>query len=94
MDEKIIRSNYLETIEAHKLLIKANKQKIPKYFENLYDDTTDELNRKLNKYEKSGLLVTKYYNLIDSTGKFIKKMILILAPLKNQQLIKLIIILG
>ena len=45
MDKEIIRSNYLEIIEAHKLLIKANNHKIPKYFEDLYDDTTDELNR-------------------------------------------------
>ena len=73
MDKKIIRSNYLEIIEAHKLLIKANKHKIPKYFEDLYNDTTDELNRKLNTYEKSGLLGIKYYNLLDSTGKFINK---------------------
>ena len=73
MDKKIIRSNYLETIEAHKLLIKANKYKIPKYFEYLYDDTTNELNRKLNEYDKSGLLGIKYYNLLDSVGKFINK---------------------
>ena len=46
MHTKIIRSNCLEIIEAHKLLIKANKRKIAKYFEDLYDDTTDELNRK------------------------------------------------
>ena len=39
----------------------------------MYDDTSDELNRKLNKYEKSGLLGTKYYNLLDSVGKFINK---------------------
>ena len=38
-----------------------------------YDDTTDELNRKLNEYEKSGLLGIKYYNLLDSVGKFINK---------------------
>ena len=71
--KKIIRSNYLEIIEAHKLLIKANKHKIPKYFEDLYDATTDELNHKLNEYEKNGLLGVKYYNLSDSLGKFINK---------------------
>ena len=38
-----------------------------------YDDTTDELNRKLNEYEKSGLLGIKYYNLLGSVGKFINK---------------------
>ena len=89
MDKKIIRSNYLETIEAHKLLIKANKQKIPKYFENLYDDTTDELNRKLNKYEKSGLLVTKYYNLLDSAGKFIKKHDIDISAIKKSTIDKI-----
>ena len=91
MDKKI-RSNYLEIIEAHKLLIKVNKHKIPKYFEDLYDDTTDKLNRKLNEYEKSGLLGIKYYNLLDSVGKFINKHDIDIAALKNQQLIKLIII--
>ena len=92
MDKKIIRSNYLEIIEAHKLLIKANKHKIPKYFEDLYDDTTDELNHKLNEYEKSGLLGIKYYNLLVSVGKFINKYDIDIASLKNQQLIKLMII--
>ena len=63
MDKKIIRSNYLKIIEVQKRLIKANKHRIPKYFENLYDDTTDKLNRKLNDYEKSGLLGIKYHDL-------------------------------
>ena len=73
MDNKIIKSNYLEIIKAYKLLIKANIKIIPKLYKNLYDCRTDELNSELNEYEKSGLLGTKYYNLLDSIGKFVNK---------------------
>ena len=89
MDKKIIRSNYLEIIEAHKLLIKANKHKIPKYFEDLYDDTTDELNRKLNEYKKSGLVGIKYYNLLDSVGKFINKHDIDISAIKKSTIDKI-----
>ena len=73
MDKKIMRRDYLEIIDRIIELIKANKRKILKYFEDFYDDTTDELNCKLKEYEKSGLLGIKYYNLLDSIGKFVNK---------------------
>ena len=69
----MIRSDFSKIIEAHKLLIKANKHKVLKYFEDFYDDTNDELNDRLNDYEANNLLRIKYYNLLDSVGKFINK---------------------
>ena len=64
-------------------MIKGNKHKIPKYFKDFYDDTTHELNRKLNEYEKSSLLVIKYYNRLDSVGKFINKYDIDISTIKE-----------
>ena len=83
MDNKIIKSNYLEIIKAYKLLIKANIEIIPKLYKNFYDRRTDELNSELNEYEKSGLLGIKYYNLLDSVRKFINKYNIDISTIKE-----------
>ena len=90
MDKKIIRNNYLEIIEIHKLLIEENKHKISKYFEDFYYDTTNKLNCKLNEYEKSGLLDIKYYILLDSVGKFINKYDIDISTIKKSTIDKVI----
>ena len=79
-------SNYLHVIKAHKLLIKVNKLKLPKYFENFHDDTDDELNDKLNTYKKDGLLGVKYYDLLNSVGKFINKYDIDVSTVKKSTL--------
>ena len=89
MDKNIIKNNYLEIIEAHKLLIKEIKHKIPNYFEDFYDDTTDELNHKLNEHEKSSLLDIKYYSLSDSVGKFINKYDIDICTIKKSTVDKI-----
>ena len=66
-------SNYLRVIQGHKLLIRANIHKLPKYFEYMYDDTDNELNDELNTYKKDGIINGKYYSLLESVGKFINK---------------------
>ena len=66
-------SNYLRVIQGHKLLIRANIHKLPKYFEYMYDDTDNELNDELNTYKKDGIINEKYYSLLESVGKFINK---------------------
>ena len=55
----------------------------------MYDDTTNELNRKLNKYEKSGLLGIKYHNLLDSVGKFINKHDIDISAIKKTTIDKI-----
>ena len=52
-------------------------------------DTTNELNRKLNEYEKSGLLGIKYYNLLDSIGKFINKYDIDISTIKKSTIDKI-----
>ena len=54
----------------------------------MYDDVTDELNRKLNNYEKSSLLGIKYYDLLDSVGKFINKHNIDISAIKKSSIEK------
>ena len=88
MDKKII-SDFSKIIEAHKLLNNTNKHKIPKYFQDFYDDTNDELNDKLNDYEANNLLHIKYYNLLDSVGKFINKYDIDISIIKKSKIDKI-----
>ena len=60
MDIESIKKDYLEIVACHKSLIKINKDKIPKYYGNLYDDIDDDV---LNGYEKGGLLYIKYWKV-------------------------------
>ena len=66
-------NNYLSVIEAHKLSIKANMNKLPKYYENMYDSTDGELKDELTTYKKEGIINGKYYKLLESVAKFINK---------------------
>ena len=66
-------TNYLRIIQAHKLLIKANMHKLPKYFEHMYNNIDDELNDELTMYKKEGIINGKYYSLLESVAKFINK---------------------
>ena len=66
-------NNYLSVIQAHKLLIKANMHKIPKYFEHMYESTDDELKDELTEYKKENIINGNYYNLLESVAKFINK---------------------
>ena len=55
MSEKI-KNNFFEIIDAHKQLIKTNKDEIPKHFlaDDFYDDTIEQL--RINWYEGDLLL--------------------------------------
>ena len=66
-------SNYLSVINAHKLLIKENMNKLPDYFEHMYDSTDDELKDELTTYKKDGIINGKYYGLLESVARFINK---------------------
>ena len=66
-------NNHLSVIQAHKLLIKANMNKLPKYFEHMYNNTDDELMDELTTYKKEGIITGKYYSLLESVAKFINK---------------------
>ena len=66
-------SNYLSVINAHKLLIKANMNKLPDYFEHMYDSTDDELKDELTTYKKDGIINGRYYGLLESVARFINK---------------------
>ena len=66
-------SNYLSVINTHKLLIKANMNKLPDYFEHMYDSTDDELKDELTTYKKDGIINGKYYSLLESVARFINK---------------------
>ena len=83
MDKETIKSNYLKVVKAHKLLIKANKDQTPTYFEDFYDD----IDNKLNYYKKNGLLYVKYYDLLDSVGKFINKYEIDISIIKTSTII-------
>ena len=68
--EKEIKSNFFEINDAHKQLIEFNQDKVPKHFlsDNFYEDTIKNLNK--NVY-KGDILKLKYYNLLNTVGKFI-----------------------
>ena len=57
-------NNYLSVIQAPKLLIKANINKLPDYFKHMYDSTDDEIKDELNTYKKVGIINGKYYGLL------------------------------
>ena len=79
-------NNYLSVIRAHKLLIKANMNKLPKYFEHMYDSADDELKDELTTYKKEGIINGKYYDLLESVAKFINKYDLDASIPKNSTL--------
>ena len=79
-------NNYLSVIRAHKLLIKANMNKLPKYFEHMYDSTDDELKDELTTYKKDGIINGKYYGLLESAARFINKYDLDTSIVKNSTL--------
>ena len=66
-------SNYLSVIRAHKLLIKANMNKLPKYLEHMYGSTDDELKDELTTYKKEDIINGKYYGLLENVARFINK---------------------
>ena len=79
-------NNYLSVIRAHKLLIKANLNKLPKYFEHMYDFTDDELKDELTTYKKEGIINGKYYGLLENVAKFINKYDLDVSIVKKSTL--------
>ena len=76
-------NNYLSVIRAHKLLVKANMNKLPKYFKHIYDSADDELRDELTVYKKQGIINGKYYGLLESVAKFINKYDLDVSIVKN-----------
>ena len=67
-------NNYLSVIRAHKLLIRANMNKLPEYYEHMYDSNDEnELKDELTMYKKEGIINGKYYGLLESVAKFINK---------------------
>ena len=79
-------NNYLSVRRAHKLLIKANMNKLPDYFEHMYDSTDDELKDELTTYKKEGIINGKYYGLLENVAKFINKYDLDVSIAKNSTL--------
>ena len=79
-------NNYLSVIRAHKLLIKANMNKLPKYFEHMYDSTDDELKDKVTTYKKEGIINGKYYGLLESVARLINKYDLYTSIVKKSTL--------
>ena len=79
-------NNYLSVIKAHKLLIKANMNKLPDYFEDMYDSTDDELRDELIMYKKEGIINGKYYGLLESVAKLINKYNLVVSIVKKSEL--------
>ena len=79
-------NNYLSVIRAHKLLIKAKMNKLPKYYEHMYDSTDDELKDELTTYKKEGIINGKYYGLLESVAKFINKYDRDVSIVKNSTL--------
>ena len=76
-------NNYLSVINAHKLLIRANMTKLPKYFEHMYHSTDDELKDELIMYKTQGIINGKYYGLLESVAKFINKYDFDVSIVKN-----------
>ena len=79
-------NNYLSVIRAHKVLIKANTNKLPDYFEHMYHSTDDELKDELTTYKKEGIINGKYYGLLENVAKFIDKYDLDVSIVKNSML--------
>ena len=79
-------NNYLSVIRAHKRLIRANINKLPEYFEHMYDSTDDELKDEIITYKKEGIINAKYYGLLESVAKFINKHDLDTSIVKNSTL--------
>ena len=79
-------NNYLSVIRAHKLLIKANMNKLPDYFEHMYDSTDDELKDELTTYKKESIINGKYYGLLENVAKFINKYDLDVSIVKKSML--------
>ena len=79
-------NNYLSVIRAHKLLSKGNMNKLPKYFEHMYDSTDDELKDELTMYKKEGIINGKYYGLLENVARFINKYDLDVSGVKNSTL--------
>ena len=79
-------NNYLSVIRAHKLLIKANINKLPEYFKHMYDSTDDEIKDELIMYKKEGIINGKYYGLLESVARFINKYDLDVSIVKKSTL--------
>ena len=78
-------NNYLSVMQAYKLLIKANINKLPKYYEHIYDSTDDELKDEITTYKKEGIINGKYYGLLENVARFINKYDLDTSIVKNQR---------
>ena len=79
-------NNYLSVMQAHKLLIKANMNKLPEYFEHMYDSTDDELKDELTTYKKECIINGKYYSLLENVARFINKYDLDVSIVKKSTL--------
>ena len=94
LEEK--KNKFFEIINAHKLLIKINKDKIPKFYLDdvddgghpygYYDDTIEELNT--NGY-KGSLLRIKYLNSLNNVGKFINRYDIDISCIKKSTIEKI-----
>ena len=83
-----IKSNFFEMINAYKQLIKFNRDKIPKIY--LSDDFFDNTIKNLNKnVYKGDLLISKYYNELESVGKFINKYNIDISCIKKSTINKI-----
>ena len=69
MANKTIEKDYREIVKTYKSLIKINKNKLPKYFEDMFDDIEDDI----EEYKKGHLLNANLYSLLNDIGKFINE---------------------
>ena len=79
----MVLANYLDIAE---LLIKVNMNKLPNYYEHMYDCTNDELIDELKEYQKEFIINAKYYGLLESVAKLINKVDLDISIIKKSTL--------
>ena len=85
MDNKTIEKYYREIAKTYKSLIELNKNKLDKYFEDMFDNIEDNI----KEYKKSNLLGAKYYSLLDSIGKFINEHEIDISSVKKSTINKI-----
>ena len=95
MSEKI-KNDFFEIINAHKQLIKTNKDKIPKHFLDSIDDDgnsygyyADTIKKLDTNAYKGDLLRTKYLNLLNNVRKFINRYDIDISCIKKSKIDKI-----
>ena len=85
MNNKTMEKDYREIAKTYKFLIELNKNKLDKYFEDMFDNIEDNI----KEYKKSNLLGAKYYSLLDSIGKSINEHEIDISSVKKSTINKI-----